>query len=88
MAETLGVPYLSAYLDSIGTNFSHDANFATGGSSIRPGGYSPFHVGGKDQAPPAKTMKSFEEALTSQGLNEGAFEDNLFGTDGKTTCCC
>ena len=44
-AETLGVPYLSAYLDSIGTNFSHGANFATGGSSIRPGGYSPFHLG-------------------------------------------
>ncbi|CAL5371083.1 unnamed protein product [Camellia sinensis] len=44
-SETLGVPYLSAYLDSIGTNFSHGANFATGGSSIRPGGYSPFHLG-------------------------------------------
>ncbi|CAL5387591.1 unnamed protein product [Camellia sinensis] len=87
MAETLGVPYLSAYLDSIGTNFSHGANFATGGSSIRPGGYSPFH-NGKDQAPLAKTMKSFKEALTSQRLNEGAFEDNLFGSDGKTTYCC
>ncbi|KAL3526054.1 hypothetical protein ACH5RR_014426 [Cinchona calisaya] len=45
MAEKLGFPYLSAYLDSIGTNFRHGANFATGGSSIRPGGYSPFHLG-------------------------------------------
>ncbi|KAL8139504.1 hypothetical protein V2J09_005525 [Rumex salicifolius] len=43
--ENLGVPYLSPYLDSIGTNFRHGANFATGGSSIRPGGYSPFHLG-------------------------------------------
>ncbi|XP_044479063.1 GDSL esterase/lipase At3g27950-like [Mangifera indica] len=44
IAENLKLPYLSAYLDSIGTNFRHGANFATGGSSIRPGGYSPFHL--------------------------------------------
>ncbi|XP_059657055.1 GDSL esterase/lipase At3g27950-like [Cornus florida] len=44
IAENLGLPYLSAYLDSIGTNFRHGAKFATGGSSIRPGGYSPFHL--------------------------------------------
>ncbi|KAK2994069.1 hypothetical protein RJ640_024333 [Escallonia rubra] len=43
-AEDLALPYLSAYLDSIGTNFRHGANFATGGSSILPGGYSPFHL--------------------------------------------
>ncbi|KAK9272722.1 hypothetical protein L1049_003099 [Liquidambar formosana] len=40
----MGLPYLSAYLDSIGTNFRHGANFATGGSSIRPSGLSPFHL--------------------------------------------
>ena len=44
-AKELKLPYLSAYLDSLGTNFRHGANFATGGSSIRPGGYSPFHLG-------------------------------------------
>ncbi|CAI9111045.1 OLC1v1011178C1 [Oldenlandia corymbosa var. corymbosa] len=44
IAEKLGLPYLGAYLDSIGTNFRHGANFATGGSSILPGGYSPFHL--------------------------------------------
>ncbi|XP_022938608.1 GDSL esterase/lipase At3g27950-like [Cucurbita moschata] len=44
MAEKLKVPYLSAYLDSVGTSFRYGANFATGGSSIRPGGYSPFHL--------------------------------------------
>ena len=43
-AEKLKVPYLSAYLDSVGTSFRYGANFATGGSSIRPGGYSPFHL--------------------------------------------
>ncbi|TQD72366.1 hypothetical protein C1H46_042098 [Malus baccata] len=45
IAEKLQIPYLSPYLDSLGTNFLHGANFATGGSSIRPGGYSPFHLG-------------------------------------------
>ncbi|KAL2903433.1 hypothetical protein RDABS01_002143 [Bienertia sinuspersici] len=33
-AERLGIPYLDAYLDSMGSNFSHGANFATAGSTI------------------------------------------------------
>ncbi|XP_024029514.1 GDSL esterase/lipase At3g27950 isoform X1 [Morus notabilis] len=45
IAEELKLPYLSPYLDSLGTDFRHGANFATGGSSIRLGGYSPFHLG-------------------------------------------
>ncbi|XP_022740258.1 GDSL esterase/lipase At3g27950 [Durio zibethinus] len=45
IAENLKLPYLSAYLDSVGTNFRHGANFATGGSSVRPPGYSPFNLG-------------------------------------------
>ncbi|CAN0904299.1 GDSL esterase/lipase At5g14450 [Linum grandiflorum] len=45
LADRLKLPYLSAYLDSVGTDFKHGANFATGGSSIRPGGYSPFDLG-------------------------------------------
>jgi hypothetical protein len=32
----LGLPYLSAYLESVGSNFSNGANFATAGSTIRP----------------------------------------------------
>ncbi|KAL4654863.1 hypothetical protein ACB092_01G411300 [Castanea dentata] len=35
MAKSLGLPYLSAYLDSLGTNFTHGANFATYASTIR-----------------------------------------------------
>ncbi|KAK8491353.1 hypothetical protein V6N13_126198 [Hibiscus sabdariffa] len=35
-AENLRLPYLSAYLDSIDTNFWHGANFVTGGSTIQP----------------------------------------------------
>lgn len=49
IAEGVGLPYLSAYLDSVGSNFSHGANFATAGSTIRPqnttlhqSGFSPF----------------------------------------------
>ncbi|KAF8399794.1 hypothetical protein HHK36_015665 [Tetracentron sinense] len=51
MAEHLGLQYLSPYLDSIGTNFRHGANFATGGSTIRrqnetifQSGASPFSL--------------------------------------------
>ncbi|GKV07822.1 hypothetical protein SLEP1_g19536 [Rubroshorea leprosula] len=51
IAEHLGLPYLSGYLDSIGTNFRHGANFATGGATIRPQneaysstGVSPFSL--------------------------------------------
>ncbi|XVF16318.1 hypothetical protein REPUB_Repub10bG0020900 [Reevesia pubescens] len=36
IAEHLGLPYLSPYLDSIGTSFRHGANFAIGGATIRP----------------------------------------------------
>ncbi|KAM7250831.1 hypothetical protein ACFE04_022714 [Oxalis oulophora] len=35
IAGSLGLPYLSAFLDSVGSNFSHGANFATAGSTIR-----------------------------------------------------
>ncbi|KAF7015066.1 unnamed protein product [Triticum aestivum] len=34
IAENLGIPYLSAYLNSVGSNFSQGANFATAGSTI------------------------------------------------------
>ncbi|KAK9271973.1 hypothetical protein L1049_002340 [Liquidambar formosana] len=51
IAEHLGLPYLSAYLDSIGASFRHGANFATGGSTIRrpnetvfQSGLSPFSL--------------------------------------------
>lgn len=51
IAQSLDLPYLSAYLDSVGSNFSHGANFATYASTIRPqnesfskGGYSPISL--------------------------------------------
>ncbi|XP_028771176.1 GDSL esterase/lipase At5g14450-like [Neltuma alba] len=45
LTEELKLPYLSAYLNSLGSNYRNGANFAVGGSSIRPGGYSPFDLG-------------------------------------------
>ncbi|XP_021292836.1 GDSL esterase/lipase At3g26430-like isoform X2 [Herrania umbratica] len=49
--QSLGLPYLSAFLDSVGTNFTHGANFATAGSTIRPqnttlhqSGFSPISL--------------------------------------------
>jgi hypothetical protein len=44
-AERLKLPYLSAYLNSIGTNYRHGANFATGGSTIRRQNETIFEYG-------------------------------------------
>nr|XP_043610694.1 alpha-L-fucosidase 3-like [Erigeron canadensis] len=51
IAQSFGLPYLSAYLDALGSNFTHGANFATAGSTIRPqnttlhqSGFSPFSL--------------------------------------------
>uniref|UniRef100_A0A7N0U7L3 Alpha-L-fucosidase n=1 Tax=Kalanchoe fedtschenkoi TaxID=63787 RepID=A0A7N0U7L3_KALFE len=55
IAESLGLPHLSAYLDAVGSNFSHGANFATAGSTIREvnqtlkqSGFSPFSLNTQD----------------------------------------
>ncbi|KAL9323391.1 hypothetical protein ACSQ67_008248 [Phaseolus vulgaris] len=45
ICEELKMPYLSAYLDSIGSNFSYGANFAAGGSSIKQTGFSSITFG-------------------------------------------
>ena len=51
IAESLGLPHLSAFLDALGSNFSYGANFATAGSTIRPqnttlhqSGFSPISL--------------------------------------------
>ncbi|KAK4483181.1 hypothetical protein RD792_010361 [Penstemon davidsonii] len=51
IADYLKLPYLSPYLDSIGSTYQHGANFATGGATImRPdeswfeNGVSPFNL--------------------------------------------
>ncbi|TKY50422.1 GDSL esterase/lipase [Spatholobus suberectus] len=44
-AEELKLQYLSAFFNSVGSNYRHGAHFAVEGSSIRPGGYNQFHLG-------------------------------------------
>lgn len=51
IAEGFGLPHLSPFLDSMGANFSHGANYATAGSTIRrqnttifQSGYSPISL--------------------------------------------
>ncbi|XP_054788570.1 esterase-like [Prosopis cineraria] len=48
VAQNFGLPHLSAYLNSLGVNFTHGANFATAGSSIKPppcgDQFSPFFL--------------------------------------------
>ncbi|KAK7385190.1 hypothetical protein VNO78_30903 [Psophocarpus tetragonolobus] len=51
IAQSFGLHYPNSYLDSLGTNFSSGANFATAGSTIRPQPsigqrmFSPFYLG-------------------------------------------
>ncbi|KAJ0111180.1 hypothetical protein Patl1_02861 [Pistacia atlantica] len=45
IAERLKLPYLSAYLNSLGADFLHGANFATGGSTIRRQNETIFQYG-------------------------------------------
>ncbi|KAL9227410.1 hypothetical protein vseg_003099 [Gypsophila vaccaria] len=45
IAEQVALPYLSAYLNSLEANFSHGANFATGGSTIRRENETIFQYG-------------------------------------------
>ncbi|KAF3628456.1 GDSL esterase/lipase [Capsicum chacoense] len=44
IADRLELQYLGAYLDAISADFRNGANFETSGSSILPGGYSPFNL--------------------------------------------
>ncbi|KAK9162532.1 hypothetical protein Syun_003434 [Stephania yunnanensis] len=51
LAEGLGLPYLHAYLDAVGPNFTNGVNFATAASTILPqrnvlplDGFSPFSL--------------------------------------------
>lgn len=51
IAQNLSLPYLGAYLDSLGTNFARGTNFAVAASTIAPqtsiipnGGFSPFYL--------------------------------------------
>ncbi|KAJ8762884.1 hypothetical protein K2173_023013 [Erythroxylum novogranatense] len=51
VASSFNLPFLSAYLDALGTNFTNGANYATAAATIRlptriipNGGFSPFYL--------------------------------------------
>ncbi|GAA0160639.1 hypothetical protein LIER_17149 [Lithospermum erythrorhizon] len=75
IAENLGLPYLSAYLDSIGSKYHQGANFATGGATImRPNmswfasGASPFNL--EIQVEHFTQFKERTSYFYTQGNNE------------------
>lgn len=72
VAEKLGLPSVSAYLDSIGTSFRHGANFATGGSTIQPVDSKIFEAGFSPMSLDIQ-LSQFEQfkARTIELYNEG-----------------
>ncbi|XP_020236517.1 esterase-like [Cajanus cajan] len=71
IAQSFGLPYISPYLDSLGTNFSTGANFATAGSTIKPLQgqsqlkFSPFNLG--IQFTQFKRFKTKTQLIRKQG---------------------
>ncbi|CAJ2674466.1 esterase-like isoform X2 [Trifolium pratense] len=70
IAQSFGLPYLNSYLNSLGSNFTHGANFATAGSTIKipnsiipHGMFSPFsltiqYIQFKDFIPKTKFIRN------------------------------
>ncbi|KAM6589405.1 hypothetical protein CsatA_012010 [Cannabis sativa] len=74
IAEHLGLPSLNAYLDSIGSNFSHGANFAASGSTLQAvnaklyeAGFNPFSL--NLQLLQFEQLKDRTEELHSEAKN-------------------
>ncbi|KAL2317802.1 hypothetical protein Fmac_031678 [Flemingia macrophylla] len=71
IARSFGLPYISPYLDSLGTNFSTGVNFATAGSTIKPIQvqsrltFSPFILG--IQFTQFKRFKTKTQVIRNQG---------------------
>ncbi|KAH9625357.1 hypothetical protein KSS87_015186 [Heliosperma pusillum] len=82
LAGSLGLPYLNAYLNSIGSNFSHGANFASAGATVRPQTTIYFP---KDYSPISLNVQSAEFSTfytRSQVVrNEGGFFESLMPKD-------
>ncbi|CAA0824529.1 GDSL esterase/lipase [Striga hermonthica] len=72
IAEHLGLPYLSPYLDSIGMNFKHGANFATAGSTIRMQNETIFENGLSPFSLDVQTVQHYQFKIrTSELYNQG-----------------
>ncbi|XP_004240088.1 GDSL esterase/lipase At4g01130-like isoform X1 [Solanum lycopersicum] len=83
LAQGLGLPYLSPYLQSIGSDFRHGANFATSAStvlmpqtSLFVSGVSPFYLG--IQLQQFKLFKTKIDEFQSKG-NTNLPPSDIFG---------
>ncbi|KAK3416718.1 hypothetical protein EUGRSUZ_H02485 [Eucalyptus grandis] len=91
MAEKLGLPFLSAYLDSVGSDYLHGANFATGGSTIQridgrafDARLSPISLDLQllqFQQFKARTNELFSDGVTSRLPLPGDFSNALYTLD-------
>ncbi|KAL5558408.1 hypothetical protein UlMin_034619 [Ulmus minor] len=84
IAQSYGLPYLSAYQDSQETTFKHGANFATAASTIRlpkqvipDGGFSPFYL--DVQYTQFVRLKGyFKEALYTFDIGQNDIGESIF----------
>ncbi|KAF8015660.1 hypothetical protein BT93_H1245 [Corymbia citriodora subsp. variegata] len=91
MAEKLGLPFVSAYLDSVGSDYRHGANFATGGSTIQPidgrafdARFSPISLNVQllqFQQFKARTSELFSDGVKSRLPLPGDFSKALYTLD-------
>ncbi|KAK8526393.1 hypothetical protein V6N13_017431 [Hibiscus sabdariffa] len=77
IAESFGLPHLSAYLDSVGSNFSHGANFATAGSTIRRQNTTIFQGGASPISLDVQLVQFSDFRRRSQILNKQGIFDKL-----------
>ncbi|KAG8391906.1 hypothetical protein BUALT_Bualt01G0235700 [Buddleja alternifolia] len=83
LAQGLGLPFVSPYLQSIGSDFRHGANFATSASTVQQpttslfvNGVSPFYLA--VQVNQMKQFKARVEEFQSQG-NTNLPQPDIFG---------
>ncbi|KAL3629145.1 hypothetical protein CASFOL_026367 [Castilleja foliolosa] len=81
IAEHLGLPYLSPYLDSIGPNFRHGANFATTGSTIRTHNESIFDNGLSPFSLDIQTEQHYQFMTRTSELYHQDFSKSLYTFD-------
>lgn len=84
LAQAIGIPFLSPYLQSIGSDFRHGANFATLASTVRypqtslyVSGLSPFSLG--VQLRQLKDFKVRVDQLHSSSSGSGLPPRDIFG---------
>ncbi|CAN0896295.1 Eukaryotic translation initiation factor 4B1 [Linum grandiflorum] len=85
LTKKLGLPYLSSFLDSLESNFTHGANFASSGATVQPptgalfdGGFNPVTF--EYQVLQFQQLKDRTFELRQQGLVDGLPKPEEFKT--------